>query len=532
MSFNPDNYDLKKLSEYPEIEFGNDLPDSAFVPVVSLDENDALANYKIPLAQIRDFIIQTGDYTNVIDYRPTPYYSAAGLQLTINGGWRLECPNGFLQTGEYQNDDIEIADARQIDLSNQGAGQWVLFVTADNTYIVRKSNLLIRKSRASETAPETGTILYEVSTNTWWRYSGTAWNQLIGMPLINVEIASGAMSVALTNSLMRNRLNLEYLLLQAGIEIPESRGPFERIISNVKKSGADLLYYIPAHTEVDLANYPETLTLLQSAYQRAIASPAKTLSVPNDSNTYNFYRDEQTGLDFAALTPYSNFYALYGYAPFIGYSGSGSVFWTPKTSHGECVFATQTGTNSQEYEDNSSIRIYADGWVEMGGVIRPTSGQWKQVPLPIKMASERNYNIWLTGILGITSAANSSSARITTIGSGVAGTAKTSTYFTAMIASTSGTSGAPIEWNVSGFADSDALAAYPNVDSYNEYYLIGNRLSAIPADLAGQLATILNNYNQIVQQGAGFFSIQAADSAAAEAASIQNPTKFVYVADS
>lgn len=512
MSFNPDNYDLKKLSEYPEIEFGNDLPDSAFVPVVSLDENDALANYKIPLAQIRDFIIQTGDYTNVIDYRPTPYYSASGLQLTINGGWRLECPNGFLQTGEYQNEDIEITDARQIDLSNQGAGQWVLFLTADNTYIVRKSNLLIRKSRASETAPETGTILYEVSTNTWWRYSGTAWNQLIGMPLINVEIASGAMSIALTNSLMRNRLNLEYLLLQAGIEIPESRGPFERIISNVKKSGADLLYYIPAHTEVDLANYPETLSLLQSAYQRAVAAGIISGGLYGD-----FYRDAQTGLDFAALAVYAQAYSDFGLCPFIGYSGSGSVFWTPKTAHGELI-AEQKPTGANNY---SWYRIYADGWVEQGGT---STSDGQTVTFPIQMA---NTEYFISGMpcevdpKAISSVAFSSKTTTSVI------------LWGKRVNASAFASGAhPVYWEVSGMAADSELARIPNYESYNEYYLIGNRLSAIPADLAGQLATILNNYNQIVQQGAGFFSIQAADSAAAEAASIQNPTKFVYVADS
>lgn len=516
MSFNPDNYDLKKLSEYPEIEFGNDLPDSAFVPVVSLDENDALANYKIPLAQIRDFIIQTGDYTNVIDYRPTPYYSAAGLQLTINGGWRLECPNGFLQTGEYQNEDIEITDARQIDLSNQGAGEWVLFLTADNTYIVRKSNLLIRKSRASETAPETGTILYEVSTNTWWRYSGTAWNQLIGMPLINVEIASGAMSVALTNSLMRNRLNLEYLLLQAGIEIPESRGPFERIISNVKKSGADLLYYIPAHTEVDLANYPETLSLLQSAYRRAVDA-----GIISGGPYGDFYRDAQTGLDFAALAVYAQAYSDFGLCPFIGYSGSSGVFWTPKTAHGELI-AEQKPTAANNY---SWYRIYADGWVEQGGIVNSTkyNNTSVNVMFPITM-SDTGY----TAIANPNTTTHQETWQIaarcavkSTTGMSVHGGENANNAYTGTCS-----------WYVCGYAAAETFALYPNSESYNEYYLIGNRLSAIPADLAGQLATILNNYNQIVQQGAGFFSIQAADSAAAEAASIQNPTKFVYVADS
>lgn len=518
MSFNPDNYDLKKLSEYPEIEFGNDLPDSAFVPVVSLDENDALANYKIPLAQIRDFIIQTGDYTNVIDYRPTPYYSATGLQLTINGGWRLECPNGFLDTGEYQNEYIEVADARQIDLSNQGAGQWVLFLTADNTYIVRKSNLLIRKSRASETAPETGTILYEVSTNTWWRYSGTAWNQLIGMPLINVEIASGAMSVALTNSLMRNRLNLEYLLLQAGIEIPESRGPFERIISNVKKSGADLLYYIPAHTEVDLANYPETLSLLQAAYQRAVAA-----GIISGGPYGDFYRDSQTGLDFAALAVYAQSYSDFGLCPFIGYSGSGSVFWTPKTSHGDLV-AEQKPTAANNYSWN---KTYADGWVEQGGMFVATvsnGNSHNTFVFPITM-KDSHYAVSVGGgfIPNVSFMRWNVVGRFTTNVSiaGDTGTPSINGYTTT-----------ECSWQVSGMAADFELARIPSYESYNEYYLIGNRLSAIPADLAGQLATILNNYNQIVQQGAGFFSIQAADSAAAEAASIQNPTKFVYVADS
>lgn len=513
MSFNPDNYDLKKLSEYPEIEFGNDLPDAAFIPAVSIDENAALANYKIKLAKIRDFIIQTGDYTNVIDYRPTPYYSATGLQLTINGGWRLECPNGFLQTGEYKNENIEIAAARQIDLSNQGSGQWVLFLTADNTYIVRKSNLLIRKSRAAETAPETGTILYEVSTNTWWRYSGTDWNQLIGMPLINVEIVSGAMSVALTSSLMRNRLNLEYLLLQAGIEIPESRGPFERIISNVKKSGADLLYYIPAHTEVDLANYPETLTLLQSAYQRAVAA-----GIISGGHYGDFYRDAQTGLDFAALAVYAQAYSDFGLCPFIGYSGSGSVFWTPKTAHGELI-AEEKPTAANNYSWN---RIYADSWVEQGGLFdapNNSAGVEEPVTLPISMTNDK-----YTATIGVHNTTNDGGVYLFVA-------TKTSTTIT-FKCNISSVALADQNWQVSGMAADSELAKIPSYESYNEYYLIGNRLSAIPADLAGQLATILNNYNQIVQQGAGFFSIQAADSAAAAAASIQNPTKFVYVADS
>ena len=511
MSFNPDNYDLKKLSEYPEIEFGNDLPDAAFIPAVSIDENAALANYKIKLAKIRDFIIQTGDYTNVIDYRPTPYYSATGLQLTINGGWRLECPNGFLQTGEYKNENIEIAAARQIDLSNQGSGQWVLFLTADNTYIVRKSNLLIRKSRASETAPETGTILYEVSTNTWWRYSGTDWNQLIGMPLINVEIASGAMSVALTSSLMRNRLNLEYLLLQAGIEIPESRGPFERIISNVKKSGADLLYYIPAHTEVDLANYPETLSLLQSAYQRAVAA-----GIISGGPYGDFYRDAQTGLDFAALAVYAQAYSDFGLCPFIGYSGSDSVFWTPKTAHGELI-AEQKPTAANNYSWN---RIYADGWVEQGGYAAVRGQQNTTITLPVEMAGT-NYVVQITNDLN--NASNQYGSQCN---------GRSTTQIIIKCGSHSSGDQMHANWQVSGMAADSELEKIPSYESYNEYYLIGNRLSAIPADLAGQLATILNNYNQIVQQGAGFFSIQAADSAAAEAASIQNPTKFVYVADS
>lgn len=513
MSFNPDNYDLKKLSEYPEIEFGNDLPDAAFIPAVSIDENDALANYKIMLSKIRDFIIQTGDYTNVIDYRPTPYYSATGLQLTINGGWRLECPNGFLQTGEYKNENIEIAAARHIDLSNQGSGQWVLFLTADNTYIVRKSNLLVRKSRAAETAPETGTILYEVSTNTWWRYSGTAWNQLIGMPLINVEIASGAMSVALTNSLMRNRLNLEYLLLQAGIEIPESRGPFERIISNVKKSGADLLYYIPAHTEVDLANYPETLSLLQSAYQRAVDA-----GIISGGPYGDFYRDAQTGLDFAALAVYAQAYSDFGLCPFIGYSGSGSVFWTPKTAHGDLV-TEQKPTAANNY---SWYRIYADSWVEQGGRVG-VSGSGivtATVTLPVATNNCWSFNANYLYASGDTSIVATGWQEGTTI----------LKIQTSQIKG--GTTNGYITWTQRGMAVDSELKKIPSYESYNEYYLIGNRLSAIPADLAGQLATILNNYNQIMQQGAGFFSIQAADSAAAEAASIQNPTKFVYVADS
>lgn len=518
MSFNPDNYDLKKLSEYPEIEFGNDLPDAAFIPAVSIDENAGLANYKIKLAKIRDFIIQTGDYTNVIDYRPTPYYSATGLQLTINGGWRLECPNGFLDTGEYQNENIEIAAARHIDLSNQGSGQWVLFLTADNTYIVRKSNLLVRKSRAAETAPETGTILYEVSTNTWWRYSGTDWNQLIGMPLINVEIASGAMSVALTSSLMRNRLNLEYLLLQAGIEIPESRGPFERIISNVKKSGADLLYYIPAHTEVDLVNYPETLSLLQSAYQRAVDA-----GIISSGPYGDFYHDAQTGLDFAALDVYAQTYSDFGLCPFIGYSGSGSVFWTPKTSHGELV-AEQKPTAANNYSWN---KIYADGWVEQGGfasnIAWTGQGAIETITLPIVM-NDSNYTV------SATMGKNNTSWPYP----GCRGFAESTTQITVGIATLGNNQGTvkKIYWQVSGMAADSELSKIPSYESYNEYYLIGNRLSAIPADLAGQLATILDYYNKVVQQGADFFSIQASNDTDALAKSQANPTKFVYVADS
>lgn len=512
MSFNPDNYDLKKLSEYPEIEFGNDLPDAAFIPAVSIDENAALANYKIKLAKIRDFIIQTGDYTNVIDYRPTPYYSATGLQLTINGGWRLECPNGFLQTGEYKNENIEIAAARHIDLSNQGSGQWVLFLTADNTYIVRKSNLLVRKSRAAETAPETGTILYEVSTNTWWRYSGTDWNQLIGMPLINVEIASGAMSVALTNSLMRNRLNLEYLLLQAGIEIPESRGPFERIISNVKKSGADLLYYVPAHTEVDLANYPETLSLLQSAYQRAVDA-----GIISSGHYGDFYRDAQTGLDFAALDVYAQAYSDFGLCPFIGYSGSGSVFWTPKTAHGELI-AEQKPTAENSYTWN---KIYADGWVECGKQYA-WNGAWTTITLPVAMRDANSYTCTAGGYR----TDRSPYQEMTNFRNYTATTVD-------IWSSDDNTSNpASVRIYICGMAADSELAKIPSYESYNEYYLIGNRLSAIPADLSGQLATILDYYNKVVQQGADFFSILASDDADALAKSVANPNKFVYTADS
>lgn len=518
MSFNPDNYDLKKLSEYPEIEFGNDLPDAAFIPAVSIDENAALANYKIMLSKIRDFIIQTGDYTNVIDYRPTPYYSATGLQLTINGGWRLECPNGFLNTGEYQNENIEIAAARHIDLSNQGSGQWVLFLTADDTYIVRKSNLLVRKSRAAETAPETGTILYEVSTNTWWRYSGTDWNQLIGMPLINVEIVSGAMSVALTNSLMRNRLNLEYLLLQAGVEIPESRGPFERIISNVKKSGADLLYYIPAHTEVDLANYADTLNLIKTAHARGVALGVKSFTV-NDV-TYQFYHDDETGLDFALdLDTYANHYTNLGTAPFIYYDGNVTI-WTPKVAHGQLIYENSYSQTASNFNLAMHLKIFADGWMSYTGHVTVTAnGVDVPITFPFPFMDER----YKTGNCFEYSKKEAAQYEFITARN------KTVNGFSieGFLTNSKGTS-----VSAEGFINESSFASIPNADTYNEYYLIGNAVKNIPADLAGQLATILNNYNQIVQQGADFFSIQATDDADALAKSQANPTKFVYVADS
>ncbi len=429
MGFNPDNYNLKKLSEYPEILFGTNLPDGAFMPVVSLDENDALANYKISLTQLRDFIIQNGDYTNVIDYRPENYALISEKQLTIPAGWRLEVPNGFLPTGEYQNSIVNITEDRVIDFSQQQVGKYSVVCTADNNYVLLQSALLVRKNRSVVISPATGTIVYETDNNLWWRYTGSDWQQIPGMPLLNVEVSETGITVALCNSLLRNRLNLQYLLAQAGIEIPESRGPFERIITNVKKSGADLLYYIPAGTEVDLQNYPDTLDLIQGAYARAVAAGA----IIADNMT--FYYDAETGLYFAPMASYMLYLNSRGYAPVIGYDGTGTVIKTPISEHGELVAEWQTGN-------------------------------------------------------------------------------------------------APYFSHVKGYADPAALTNIINAYSRFEYYLLGNSAKNIPVDLAGQLGTILNAYNQIVQNGADFFSIQATDENDAVAKSAQNPTKFVYVADS
>ncbi len=429
MGFNPDNYNLKKLSEYPEILFGTNLPDGAFMPVVSLDENDALANYKISLTQLRDFIIQNGDYTNVIDYRPENYALISEKQLTIPAGWRLEVPNGFLPTGEYQNSIVNITEDRVIDFSQQQVGKYSVVCTADNNYVLLQSALLVRKNRSVVISPATGTIVYETDNNLWWRYTGSDWQQIPGMPLLNVEVSETGITVALCNSLLRNRLNLQYLLAQAGIEIPESRGPFERIITNVKKSGADLLYYIPAGTEVDLQNYPDTLDLIQGAYARAVAAGA----IIADNMT--FYYDAETGLYFAPMASYMLYLNSRGYAPVIGYDGTGTVIKTPISAHGELAAEWQTGN-------------------------------------------------------------------------------------------------APYFSHVKGYADPAALTNIINAYSRFEYYLLGNSAKNIPVDLAGQLGTILNAYNQIVQNGADFFSIQATDENDAVAKSAQNPTKFVYVADS
>lgn len=507
MSFNPDNYDLKKLSEYPAKNFNRSLSESAFFPAVDIDELGALANYKISLQELLEFIVHTGDYTNIIDYRPTPYYTATGLNLTIKAGWRMDCPNGFESTGEYKNSEIRIDSDRAIDMSQFGSGIWILFVTASDTFVLPKAQLIVRPNRAVETSPLTGTICYETDTNTWWRYAGTAWGQIIGMPLIKATISDGTMTVSLSNSLMRNRLNLEYLLIQAGINIPETRGPFERVISNVKKSGADLLYYIPAHTQVDLANYPETLTLLQSAYQRAVAA-----GIISGGPYGDFYRDAQTGLDFAALAVYAQAYSDFGLCPFIGYSGSGSVFWTPKTAHGELI-AEQKSTAANNY---SWYRIYADGWVEQGG----NMGTSSTVNLLQEMADVA-YFVDVTWGGGKSASFWASDWKIT----------RTSTTAFTTTATINGGNVIGIFWTVCGAVAGSVLEKIAGQNSYNEYYLIGNRLSDIPADLAGQLATILNNYNQIVGAQANYFSIKADDDADALQKSIENPNKFVYTAD-
>lgn len=516
MSFNPDNYDLKKLSEYPDKNFNRSLSAQAFFPAVDIDELGALANYKISLQELLEFIVHTGDYTNIIDYRPTPYYTATGLNLTIKAGWRLDCPNGFESTGEYQNEEILIDSDRAIDMSQYGSGIWILFVTASDTFVLPKAQLITRPTRTVETSPLTGTICYETDTNTWWRYAGTAWNQIIGMPLIKATITDGTMTVSLSNSLMRNRLNLEYLLIQAGINIPETRGPFERVMSNVKKSGADLLYYIPAHTQVDLANYPDTLDFLKTAYGRAAAAG------PIESSTYGaFYRDPETGIDFATPTVYSQAYSNTGICPFIGipadsgWADGATQIWTPKTSHGDLIMKKDPTSS-----DTKWARVYADGWVEQGGYMYGSvaiSGQ-STFTLPFEMANTTDYFVNFQAMHQGTGQGYQPCevypARTTT---------------TVSCYQTAGYYG--LEWQVRGLIAPATLAKIPNGETFNEYYLIGNVVSNIPADLAGQLATILNAYNQIVQQGADFFSIQATDATDAQAKSIANPTKFVYVAD-
>lgn len=507
MGFNPDNYDLKKLSEYPLIAFGNDLPDAAFVPVVSTDEQDALANYKISLAQIRDFIIQNGDYTNVIDYRPENYAIISGKQLTIPAGWRLECPNGFLPTGEYQNVIVEITEDRTIEFSQQPVGEWVVFITESDNYLCLKSSLLVRKTRDKVINPIEGTICIETDTNLWYRWTGSNWQQLTGMPLLNVDVGADSISVSLCASLMRNRLNFEYLLAQAGFEIPESRGPFERIITNVKKSGAELLYYAPAHTEVDLTNYPDTLDLISSAYQRASALPVKSFTV--SSVEYQFYHDDQTGLDFALdLTTYANHYDRFGIAPFVYFDGAATI-WTPKTSHGDLIYCWGDNVPSANFWG----RIYADGWCEYHwlGVV---ADNWT-INFPFPFDDSITYFMQgeqissdATGNLGLNS-------RTATSASG----------------NHSGASTYNMSYSACGFIAKSALESIPNSDSHHEYYLLGNAATNIPADLAGQLATILNNYNQIVGAQANYFSIKADDDADALQKSIENPNKFVYTAD-
>ncbi len=513
MGFNPDNYNLKKLSEYPEILFGTNLPDGAFMPVVSLDENDALANYKISLTQLRDFIIQNGDYTNVIDYRPENYALISEKQLTIPAGWRLEVPNGFLPTGEYQNSIVNITEDRVIDFSQQQVGKYSVVCTADNNYVLLQSALLVRKNRSVVISPATGTIVYETDNNLWWRYTGSDWQQIPGMPLLNVEVSETGITVALCNSLIRNRLNLQYLLAQAGIEIPESRGPFERIITNVKKSGADLLYYIPAGTEVDLQNYPDTLDLIQGAYARAVAAGAKTQTIIADNMT--FYYDAETGLYFAPMASYMLYLNSRGYAPVIGYDGTGTVIKTPISAHGELVAEWQTG-NAPYF---SHVKVFADGWVEQQGSVFLSQSAEANVKLLVAMRDVGFYVNANTQDQTDGAAVSRSTAIINA--STISLRIGYSSNLTRRCA-----------WTVKGYADPAALTNIINAYSRFEYYLLGNSAKNIPVDLAGQLGTILNAYNQIVQNGADFFSIQATDENDAVAKSAQNPTKFVYVADS
>lgn len=515
MGFNPDNYNLKKLSEYPEILFGNNLPDEAFFPVVSTDENDAPANYKIKLAQLRDFIIQNGDYTNVIDYRPENYAVINGKQLTIPAGWRLEVPNGFLPTGEYQNAILNLTEARTIEFGQVAVGDWSVFVTADNNYLCLQTSLLVRTVKENVANPVEGNVVYETDNNLWYRYTGSNWQQITGMPLLNVRVTESGITVSLCASLMRNRLNLQYLLAQGGINIPESRGPFERIITNVKKSGADLLYYIPAHTEVDLANYPATLDLITSAYARAQALGAKSFTI-NDVE-YQFYHDDDTGLDFALdLSTYGTHFTNFGTAPFIYYDG-GTHIWTPKTSHGDVVYKAEYN----ETERNKFyVTIFSDGWMEIDGNDTFASNDTtRNIVFPIPFA-DVNYIYNVSFAFGGNGTADYkfTSPRNRT---------KTGFSYIGYLDYSTGSS-----WFAKGWASADALKNIPNTDSHHEYYLLGNAATNIPADLGAQLATILNNYNQIVQQQANYFSIEATDDVDALAKSIANPNKFVYVADS
>lgn len=520
MSFNPDNYDLKKLSEYPEIEFGNNLPDEAFFPAVSLDDQQALANYKISLAKLRDFIIQVGDYTNVIDYRPENYAQISGKQLIVPGGWRLEVPNGFLPTGEYKNTILNITESRTIEFGQVNPGLWSVFVTDSSNYLCLQSSLLVRRNRAQVTTPATGTIVYESDSNLWYRYTGSDWQQLTGMPLLNVDVSESSISVSLSASLMRNRLNLQYLLAQAGIEIPESRGPFERVITNVKKSGADLLYYIPAHTYVDLANYPQTLSLITAAHARAIQTEVKILTI--GEHIYRFYRDDETGLDFAdTLYDYSNHYDDNGTAPFIYYDG-GTHIWTPKTSHGDLIYKADVPVADVPANANytMSVSIYSDGWMEYTGLDTFASDSAVRTitfPFPFKDMEYKAFISFCYNLSGPTQYQFICPQTRTENGFLYAGIKSSSTGSA---------------WRASGFAAADVINNIPNSDSHHEYYLLGNAATNIPADLGAQLATLLEYYNQVVQQQANFFSILASDNADALAKSIANPNKFVYTADS
>lgn len=516
MGFNPDNYNLKKLSEYPEILFGNDLPDEAFFPVVSTDENDALANYKIKLAQLRDFIIQNGDYTNVIDYRPENYAIVSNKQLTIPAGWRLEAPNGFLPTGEYQNEILSITEDRVLEFGQTLVGKYVVFVSSDNNYIVLQSGLLVRKNRAAVKQPIEGNIVYETDNNLWWRYTGSDWQQLTGMPLLNVAVSETGISVSLCASLMRNRLNLQYLLAQGGIEIPETRGPFERVITNVKKSGADLLYYIPANTEVDLANYPDTLDLITTAYARAVAAGAKTQTIA--STNYIFYYDSQTGLYFAPISSYSAYLNGRGVAPFIGYDGTGTIIRTPITGHGDLVATWYMGNESTK----SYVRLFADGWVEQEGLSSIGEATTVVITLPVNMRDTSYIALCAGNVVSTAQDTETSTAAVK----------QTSTSQITFSTHYINPNLQNLSWAVKGFANPADLNNIPAAYSRFEYYLLGNAIKNIPVDLEGQLATILNNYNQIVQNGADFFSIQAANDADAITKSNQNPHKFVYVADS